>query len=102
CGRMGRYDRVEALAMDVGREAAETAARAAQLGSLCRAGLELVGAGRFAAVDALMARLERLGEDFNDKDLPLIGQLHLLHAARMLHAGDPGACLDGIRAALAA
>lgn len=74
----------------------------AQLVCLCDCAGNLLLGGRYAAADAMMARLAQVAPDPAALEAPVAAALSQLLALRALFAGDPGASLERFEAALAA
>ncbi|AUX21003.1 protein kinase [Sorangium cellulosum] len=100
-GKQGALDVVESWV---------AAARAAPPGEgaltgrdICLAGGAhwLVFGGRYAAADGIIEALERSGEEGRPLDPGVLATLYEARAIRAMTSGDPGACLEGIEAALA-
>jgi ATP/maltotriose-dependent transcriptional regulator MalT len=77
-------------------------ARAAQLLCLKECASYLLFGGQYAVADHLIARLRTEAGEQAELEAPVVAQLQQLYAFRASYAGDPGACLEGFEAALAA
>ncbi|WP_437673155.1 serine/threonine-protein kinase [Sorangium sp. So ce131] len=101
-GKLGGFDRVERW---MGAAAATPAAEGADsLKSTCLSmgAAALAFAGRPAVVDALIAAVERALHDGSAASAEVAASLHQARAFRAMSGGDPGACVLGLEAALAA
>jgi tetratricopeptide (TPR) repeat protein len=101
-GKLGAYDRVEAWAARVGGASATLEARAAQLACLCQGVSFLVFAGRHDAADRVMAGIDRIADLPPAPEARVAALLLQARAIRDSATGNPGACLEGFEAALAA
>ncbi|AUX46951.1 protein kinase [Sorangium cellulosum] len=101
-GKLGGFDRVEQW---MGAAAATPAAEGAdslKSTSLSMGAAALAFAGRPAVVDALIAAVESVLLDGSAASAEVAASLHQARAFRAMSGGDPGACVLGLEAALAA
>ena len=84
------------------RTLVEARGASAQLVCLCDCASNLLLGGRYAAADAMMARLAQVAPNPTVLEAPVAAALSQLLALRALFAGDPGASLERFEAALAA
>jgi tetratricopeptide (TPR) repeat protein len=99
-GKLGGFDRIDGRAELAVSTAAAAGARAAQLVCLSECASFLLFGGRYAAADALIARIRRAVHDPSKLEPPVAAHLQQLFAFRASYAGDPGASLEGFLAAL--
>ncbi|AUX44235.1 protein kinase [Sorangium cellulosum] len=102
-GKLGGFDRVERW-MGVAQEAEAVAEGALVAKHMClgEGALLLVFGGRYAFADALIEAIEGDGTDLAAREVEVVARLHEARSVRALVNGDPGACLAGLEAALAA
>ncbi|WP_437693279.1 hypothetical protein [Sorangium sp. So ce176] len=67
---------------------------------LVEGALWLVFGGHYAAADGIIEALERSATESGPLALEVIARLYQARAIRAMTSGDPGACLEGIEAAL--
>ncbi|WP_438003013.1 protein kinase [Sorangium sp. So ce321] len=102
-GKLGGFDRVERwMSAAQAAEAAVEGARVAKHMCLGEGALLLVFGGRYAFADALIEAIEGDGTDLAEREAEVMARLHEARSIRALVNGDPGACLVGLSAALAA
>ncbi|WP_437617907.1 serine/threonine-protein kinase [Sorangium sp. So ce1151] len=102
-GKLGGFDRVERwMSAAQAAEAAAEGARVAKHMCLGEGALLLVFGGRYAFADALIEAIEGDGTDLAEREAEVMARLHEARSIRALVNGDPGACLVGLSAALAA
>ncbi len=102
-GKLGDIDRLRARAVTAAAAPPVAGARSAEVRCLSTCAAELVLAGDHLAADALLARVDGvLAADPSTVDSPAIGWLYQARAFRAAAAGDPGAPLVNLEAALAA
>ncbi|WP_437336979.1 serine/threonine-protein kinase [Sorangium sp. So ce394] len=100
-GKQGALDRVESwVATARGASPGEGALTRRDI-CLVEGALWLVFGGRYAAADGIIAALERSGDEGRALDVEVRARLYEARAIRAMTFGDPGACLEGIEAALA-
>ncbi|WP_437534189.1 protein kinase [Sorangium sp. So ce726] len=100
-GKQGAFERVESwVATARGASPREGALTRRDI-CLVEGALWLVFGGRYAAADGLIEALERSGAEGRSLDVEVLARLYEARAIRAMTSGDPGACLDGIEAALA-
>ncbi|WP_437612663.1 protein kinase [Sorangium sp. So ce834] len=100
-GKQGALDRVESwVATARGASPGEGALTRRDI-CLVEGALWLVFGGRYAAADGIIAALERSGDEGRALDVEVLARLYEARAIRAMTSGDPGACLEGIEAALA-
>ncbi|WP_437648894.1 protein kinase domain-containing protein [Sorangium sp. So ce362] len=100
-GKQGALDRVESwVATARGASPREGALTRRDI-SLVEGALWLVFGGRYAAADGIIAALERSEGEGRALDVEVLARLYEARAIRAMTSGDPGACLEGIEAALA-
>ncbi|WP_437837507.1 protein kinase domain-containing protein [Sorangium sp. So ce1153] len=100
-GKQGALDRVESWVMTARGAAPAGGALTGRDICLVEGALWLVFGGRYAAADAIVAALERSEEEGRRLDVEVLARLYEARAIRAMTSGDPGACLEGIEAALA-
>ncbi|WP_437319131.1 protein kinase domain-containing protein [Sorangium sp. So ce385] len=100
-GKQGALDRVESWVATA--RGASPGAGALTRRDIClvEGALWLVFGGRYAAADGIIAALERSGDEGRALDVEVLARLYEARAIRAMTSGDPGACLEGIEAALA-
>lgn len=87
-GRIGEYDRLEAVLSEVAAERTPAAERSAQIGALCPGTSQLLQAGRTHAADRLVVAIEALaGRGLID--VAAQARLEQLRGFYSLGAGDP-------------
>ncbi|MGK3961960.1 serine/threonine-protein kinase PknK [Sorangium sp. So ce118] len=102
-GKLGGFDRVERwMSAAQAAEAAAEGALVAKHMCLGEGALLLVFGGRYAFADALIEAIEGDGTDLAEREAEVMARLHEARSIRALVNGDPGACLVGLSAALAA
>ncbi|WP_433926181.1 serine/threonine-protein kinase PknK [Sorangium cellulosum] len=102
-GKLGGFERVERwMSVAQAAEAAAEGALVAKHMCLGEGALLLVFGGRYAFADALIEAVEGDGTDLAEREVEVAARLHEARSVRALVNGDPGACLAGLRAALAA
>ncbi|WP_438000182.1 protein kinase [Sorangium sp. So ce185] len=100
-GKQGALDRVESwVATARGASPGEGALTRRDI-CLVEGALWLVFGGRYSAADGIIAALERSGDEGRALDVEVRARLYEARAIRAMTFGDPGACLEGIEAALA-
>ncbi|WP_437732064.1 serine/threonine-protein kinase [Sorangium sp. So ce1335] len=104
--KLGGFDRVEAWMGAAIDAPALGGAESARSTCLCAGASTLAFAGRPAVVDALLAAVERAVRDGAatgaGAGAEVVAGLHQARAFRAMSGGDPGACVTGLEAALAA
>jgi tetratricopeptide (TPR) repeat protein len=100
--RLGGFDRVERWMVTVDDAVAAEGARKARDSCLCAGATAMAIGGRVAAADALIAVVERAMADPSTFDMEVLAHLHQARVFRATIGDDPGACLKGLQAALAA
>ncbi|AUX24016.1 protein kinase [Sorangium cellulosum] len=100
--KRGNHDQVERWVRAAqGTEPASAAARPARSVCLCAGAGRLVFGGRYQLADALFDAIEQEVEAA-EQDAEVLARLSQARAYRAMAGGDPGACLAGFEAALAA
>ncbi|AGP35895.1 protein kinase domain-containing protein [Sorangium cellulosum] len=101
-GKLGGFERVARWMTTA--QAAEAADGALVAKHMClgNGALLLVFGGRYALADALIWAIEGDGTDLAEREVEVAAWLHQARAIRAHVHGDPGACLVGLEAALAA
>ncbi|XXX79619.1 protein kinase [Sorangium sp. So ce134] len=100
-GKQGALDRVESwVATARGASPGEGALTRRDI-CLVEGALWLVFGGRYAAADGIIAALERSEGEGRALAVEVLARLYEARAIRAMTSGDPGACLEGIEAALA-
>jgi eukaryotic-like serine/threonine-protein kinase len=100
--KLGGFDRVERWTAAASGAAPLEGARGAKSKCLCAGASNLAFGGRFAVVDALIEAVERSATDAPELDADVAAILQQARAFRAMSRGDPGACVTGLEAALAA
>ncbi|WP_437587922.1 protein kinase domain-containing protein [Sorangium sp. So ce1000] len=100
--KLGGFDRVERWMGAAIVAPALEGAGSARSTCLCAGAATLAFAGRPAVVDALLAAVERALRDGSATGAEVVAGLHQARAFRAMSGGDPGACVTGLEAALAA
>jgi len=101
-GKQGGFDRVEAGVASALAAAPAPGARGIQLTCLSLATIQLLFGGRYAAAEALIAKIERAAGDLAALDPQTRDVVQQMRATRASIMGDSAACLEGFMAALAA
>ncbi|WP_437877612.1 protein kinase domain-containing protein [Sorangium sp. So ce513] len=100
-GKQGALDRVESWVTTASGASPRGGALTGRDICLVEGALWLVFGGRYAAADGIIAALERGEAEGRPLDVEVLARLHEARAIRAMTSGDPGACLEGIEAALA-
>jgi serine/threonine protein kinase/tetratricopeptide (TPR) repeat protein len=100
--RLGEADRIERWMVTVGDAAPLEGALRAKNTCLCAGATTLAVSGRVAAATALITAVERVTSDPSARDIEVIANLHQARTFRATALGDPGGCLAGLEASLAA
>ncbi|WP_437829883.1 serine/threonine-protein kinase [Sorangium sp. So ce1153] len=104
--KLGGFDRVERWMSEAIAAPALEGAESARSTCLCAGAATLAFAGRPAVVEALIAAVERALRDGAPTGAgagaEVVAGLHQARAFRAMSGGDPGACVTGLEAALAA
>ncbi|WP_437304761.1 serine/threonine-protein kinase [Sorangium sp. So ce388] len=100
--KLGGFDRVERWMSEAAVLPASQGAERAKSTCLSMGAATLAFAGRPAVVEALIAAVERALCDGSATGAEVVAGLHQARAFRAMSGGDPGACVTGLEAALAA
>ncbi|WP_437969558.1 protein kinase [Sorangium sp. So ce260] len=100
-GKQGALDRVESWVVTAQGASPREGALTRRDICLVEGALWLVFGGRYAAADGIIAALERSEGEGRSLDVEVLARLYEARAIRAMTSGDPGACLEGIEAALA-
>ncbi|WP_437488256.1 protein kinase [Sorangium sp. So ce1014] len=100
-GKQGALDRVESWVVTARGASPREGALTRRDIALVEGALWLVFGGRYAAADGIIAALERSEGEGRALDVEVLARLYEARAIRAMTSGDPGACLEGIEAALA-
>ncbi|MFT3775002.1 MAG: protein kinase [Minicystis sp.] len=100
-GRLGNVDRLVEVAEELMALAAEGIVTGPSVIETARAAIHAAYHGRRSLADALFAPIAEAAEVIAARDPAVHGHLLLAQATMALIAGDPGGCLDGLRAAAA-
>ncbi|WP_437274536.1 protein kinase [Sorangium sp. So ce375] len=99
--KRGNHDQVEGLLRLAQGTEARRSARPARSVCLCAGAGRLVFGGRYQLADELLDGVEQDAEE-TEQEVEVLARLHEARAYRAMAVGDPGACLAGFEAALAA
>ncbi|WP_437893049.1 serine/threonine-protein kinase [Sorangium sp. So ce124] len=99
--KRGNHDQVESLLRLAQGTEARRSARPARSVCLCAGAGRLVFGGRYQLADELLDGIEQDAEE-TEQEVEVLARLHEARAYRAMAIGDPGACLAGFEAALAA
>ncbi|WP_437497971.1 serine/threonine-protein kinase [Sorangium sp. So ce1099] len=99
--KRNNHDQVERLLRVAQSTEARRSARPARSVCLCAGAGRLVFGGRYQLADELLDAIEQDAEE-TEQEVEVLARLHEARAYRAIAAGDPGACLAGFEAALAA
>ncbi|WP_438031190.1 protein kinase domain-containing protein [Sorangium sp. So ce233] len=100
-GKQGALDRVESWVTTARGASPQGGALTRRDICLVEGALWLVFGGRYAAADGIIEALERSEGEGRSLDVEVLARLYEARAIRAMTSGDPGACLEGIEAALA-
>ncbi|WP_437735863.1 protein kinase domain-containing protein [Sorangium sp. So ce1335] len=100
-GKQGALDRVESWVTTARGASPRGGALTGRDICLVEGAHWLVFGGRYAAADGIIAALERSEAEGRPLDVEVLARLCEARAIRAMTSGDPGACLEGIEAALA-
>jgi tetratricopeptide (TPR) repeat protein len=98
----GKLDGVEEQVRRVSAVAPDFGARSAQVICLCWGANYLIFGGRYGTADGVMAMVTDLAGDLSEIELQAVALVHQVRSIRASVAGDLGACLYGLEAALIA
>ncbi|WP_437687359.1 protein kinase domain-containing protein [Sorangium sp. So ce176] len=101
-GKLGDFEGVERWTGTAAVLPAARGAESAKCTCLSMGASTLAFTGRLAVVDALIATVERALDDGSATGAEVVAALHQARAFRAMSGGDPGACVTGLEAALAA
>ncbi|WP_437292393.1 protein kinase domain-containing protein [Sorangium sp. So ce406] len=101
-GKLGDFEGVERWTGTAAVLPALQGAEGAKSTCLSMGASTLAFTGRLAVVDALIAAVERALDGGSAAGAEVVAGLHQARAFRAMSGGDPGACVTGLEAALAA
>ncbi|WP_437963647.1 protein kinase [Sorangium sp. So ce260] len=99
--KRGNHDQVERLLRVAQSTEARRSGRPARSVCLCAGAGRLVFGGRYQLADEVLDGIEQDAEE-TEQEVEVLARLHEARAYRAMAGGDPGACLAGFEAALAA